>query len=615
MLKNVSITWKLWLVIGVTSLFGITAILAGGYLLRDNTEESVQRLAETRLDGHKAALKNVVDIALSTWSVGLADCASREEQLAYLRRMNEPVRFLENKTGYIFIYEKGGAVAVHPAKPQLEGKIMWDLQDANGVPFIQDLEKAALAGGGFTQYIYAKPGVDEPQPKLSYTTMIPGTDFWAGTGIYIDDVEAEVAMVREEVTSRVRRVGLMAVVGMALFFGLCVFPLALYVSRLIINPLREISALAEDLSQGKVDRTVTYEARDELGQTAAAFRHLIEGLRERSRLALSIAEGDLTHEIQVHSERDLLGTALARMSASLNTLLQQISRASEHVSSNSAQISETAQALSQGAIKNAANLQEITASLTEVSDQTNTNATDAENANNLAEAARHSAEAGSQRVAEMVEAMTEINESSEAITKVIKAIDDIAFKTNLLALNAAVEAARAGSHGKGFAVVAEEVRTLAGQSAKAARESAGLLDDSRSRVERGSQIADTTSTSLKEILESSSQVAGLVGNIASASSQQAGALAEINESLQDIDSVTQQNSAHAEETAAGTQEMAAQSRELKSLVSRFTFKDQGGEVKSVHSPAAYHPPVETGTTESGVIDLQAGEPDEVPWPV
>ncbi len=609
MLKNTPVTWKLWLVIGVTSLFGIAALLVGTSLLQSNTEDSVRNLAETRLEGHKGSLKNVVDIALSTWSVGLQDCADQDEKVDYLRRMNAPVRFLDNKTGYIFIYEVGGTVAVHPAKPELEGKNQWGLEDADGVPFIQELDKTARNGGGFVHYRYPKPGSDEPQPKLSYTAMIPGTNLWAGTGVYIDDVAAESAQVRAQVMARVRKVGLLALVGMALFFGLGVFPLALYVSRLIISPLKEISAMADELSKGQVDRTVTYEAGDELGKTAAAFRHLVQVLRERSEVALQIANGDLTREVKVYSQRDLLGTAIQRMSSNLNELLLQISEASDRVNSSSGQISETAQALSQGAIKNAANLQEISASLTEVADQTNTNASDAGNANSLAEQARGSAEEGSVRVGEMVEAMNEINESSQAITRVIKAIDDIAFKTNLLALNAAVEAARAGAHGKGFAVVAEEVRTLAGQSAKAARESAGLLEASQARVEKGTQIADVTSASLVEILDNSTQVAGLLGNIASASQQQASALAEINESLQEIDNVTQQNSAHAEETAAGTQEMAAQASGLKQLVSRFTFRG-----KAARQHEHRHHPVDAGPIQPTVDELEPADLVEVGWP-
>ena len=159
--------------------------------------------------------------------------------------------------------------------------------------------------------------------------------------------------------------------------------------------------------------------------------------------------------------------------------MQRISTASNEVNLGSAQISQASQALAEGATRSAASLQEISASLTEISSQTQGNAKDAQAATDLAGEARTNAESGAERIGAMVAAMGEINQSSQAITKVIQAIDDIAFKTNLLALNAAVEAARAGQHGKGFAVVAEEVRTLAGQSAKAARESTGLLEDSQ----------------------------------------------------------------------------------------------------------------------------------------
>ncbi|MBF0530147.1 MAG: methyl-accepting chemotaxis protein, partial [Deltaproteobacteria bacterium] len=234
------------------------------------------------------------------------------------------------------------------------------------------------------------------------------------------------------------------------------------------------------------------------------------------------------------------------------------------------------QALSQGASEQAASLEEISASMTEIASQTKANAEHAVLASQLAAKAKEDAANGNIQMTEMTTAMKDINDSSKEIAKIIKTIDDIAFQTNLLALNAAVEAARAGKHGKGFAVVAQEVRNLAGRSAKAAQETAELIDGSVKKVENGAILLKKSAQGLNDIVTGALKVSELVAEIASASNEQAQGISQINQGLSQIEQVTHQNTANAEQTAAASEELTGQAMHLSEIVSHFKLNRHGG---------------------------------------
>lgn len=344
----------------------------------------------------------------------------------------------------------------------------------------------------------------------------------------------------------------------------------------IDNLIEESRNLAQAGINGKL------EVRSDASKFAGGYRDIVEGfnqtldaieqpISEAVIVLEQMAAGNLTH----HMQGDYLGSyaiiknSLNDTMRSFNEILGNINHSAEEVASGSKQVSDGSQALAQGTTEQASSMQELNASIAEIAVQTKENAENAAQANHLTLDAQKNAENGNTQMQQMLLSMEEINASSAKISNIIKVIDDIAFQTNILALNAAVEAARAGQQGKGFAVVAEEVRTLAGRSAEAAKETTELIEGSISKVSEGTVIANNTAESLNEIVDGVAKVAALVGKIDTASNEQTASINEINTGIDQVSQVVQTNSATAEESAAASEELYSQAELLKNMVSKF----------------------------------------------
>lgn len=354
--------------------------------------------------------------------------------------------------------------------------------------------------------------------------------------------------------------------------------ISIVADSLLIRPLNKIRQLVQTLADGRfnVAEKLNFTSKDEIGMVAGDLDTMLTNLQGAAGLADRIARGDLNVSVRLTSEGDQLGRALQQMTDNLNQVLAEVRGAGDQIASGTVQVSDASQSLSHGAMEQASSLEEISSSMTQMVSQTRQSAKNASMANQITGQARETAERGNDQMREMVKAMGEINEAGQSISKIINVIDEIAFQTNLLALNAAVEAARAGQHGRGFAVVAEEVRNLAARSAKAARETAGIIESSVNKGEKGVQIADRTAIVLQEIAGSVAKVTDLVAEIATASDEQSQGIDQINQGLSRIDRVTQQNTASAEESAAAAEELAGQAESLRTLLQRFQLKEQAG---------------------------------------
>ncbi|MEO5337033.1 MAG: nitrate- and nitrite sensing domain-containing protein [Magnetospirillum sp. WYHS-4] len=343
---------------------------------------------------------------------------------------------------------------------------------------------------------------------------------------------------------------------------------------------KEVSDLVDAAAAGDFSRRIDLADQSgfmaRLAQGVNQLADTVEkGLESVIAVFHAMAEGDLTQRMA----GDYQGAFLrlqedsAQMAERLAGIATRIIEATSAVQTAAAEISEGTADLAQRTEHQASSLEETAAAMEELSATVRQNAGNAQQANQLAVAARESANQGGTVAKDAVEAVTGIAASSRQITEIVGMIEEIAFQTNLLALNAAVEAARAGDAGKGFAVVAAEVRSLAQRTSQASKDIKGLIDSSNKQVGRGVGLVTQAGTVLGEIVTGVKKVADIVSEIAAASREQSTGLDEVNTAVSQMDEMTQQNAAMVEESTAAAQSLANQAQELLRLVAFFRTGD------------------------------------------
>ena len=451
--------------------------------------------------------------------------------------------------------------------------IQQDGQRAVGTRLSDELSRIVLEQG---QTYVGKASILGEDHLCSYVPTKDGdgkVDGLIFAGISMADVNRQVTFT----------VYLSCIIGIALIIA-GIFVVGAYIKRTVSKPLFRLTVLAETLEQGNLglemgqNMEVSIHSNDEIGILAQSFDQTIGRLRnyigEISHMLESIAEGDLTVQINQEYVGDF-----ARIRSSLNDILEKLDKtigqivvSSESVSGGAAQMSAAAQGLSQGSVEQTGAVEELESTMEEVAGRIK------QTADNAGQVQEQAGEMGrqliesNQKMQEMVVAMEKINSSSGEIGKIIKAIEDIAFQTNILALNASVEAARAGEAGKGFAVVSGEVRSLAGKTAEASKTTAALIERSIAAVEEGALIADATALQLEGAVVQAHGIVGTINNIANDARTQAEAMEQIQSQIGQIASVAQNNSATAQESSATSEELSDQAGLLRQLVKTFRLR-------------------------------------------
>ncbi|MFT5809127.1 MAG: methyl-accepting chemotaxis protein [Moritella dasanensis] len=488
-----------------------------------------------------------------------ANNKNQQQTLTDVRDLLKQARYGDNNLGYFFIYDSKGINIADAANEANQGQDRFTLKDKNGVMLIQELIKASESGGGFVEYVYPKPGTDTVQPKLSYSAPIAGTDWFIGTGVYVDDIESDLAIFStsawEQLYTQIQSAIISAIVLIIL-----TSLMMLWIAKRVATPINDMLNTLNDIADGEGDltRRLDIKGTDEIAQLGDAFNRFTSKLQfiisavadvthqvSDSATSLSQQTKKTTEQLTIHNnETDQVVTAVTQMNATAND-----------VAENVIQVADATHLATQDSLLAQDNVSTSNTAITNLVD-------------NVEQASGH---------------MNSLHKQSQKIDHVLQVIGAIADQTNLLALNAAIEAARAGEQGRGFAVVADEVRSLASRTQDSTLEIKVMLDGLHQFVAKAVSAMKTSQETSAHVMQSSTQISGslsavtdavdaindMTSHIATAATEQSSVTDEINRNMINIRDVVTQLLDSSHETTQVSTDLSAAGEELETLLSQF----------------------------------------------
>lgn len=524
----------------------------------DALEHEVQDYKSVLTQERKNNIQDAATIAQAILEDIVSRLGTTDEAKEAARAALKQARFSAG-SGYFFTFDENVNYVVHSLKPQAEGSSGRGLVDPNGVKIALGLQKQAMNGGGFIEYIYDKPGSSTPQPKIAYAAPIAGSKWFLGTGLYVDDIASATAAYKQETTARMSK-QITTVVLTAIALLILASLVMTYVANRAVAPIKDMVTTFNAIASGEGDLTqrITTEGKDEIAQLGKAFNKFVSKLHGIITEVAS-ATNNVTHA----------ATSIGSQTVEINKQLREHNQETEQVVTAVTEMSSTAHEVAQ-------NAHQVASATTDANK-------DAHNAQQLVIKSTESIGSLEQNVQTTSQHMSSLHDQSKKIDGVLEVIGGIAEQTNLLALNAAIEAARAGEQGRGFAVVADEVRSLASRTQGSTLEIKTMLDELHHLVERAVESMTQSSTTCQDVVHSSTDISvglnavstavesinSMTDQIATAATEQSSVTEEINRNLVTIRDIVTSLLNSSEQSSEIASELEHAGSQLSRLVNQF----------------------------------------------
>ncbi|EJL6467467.1 cache domain-containing protein [Vibrio cholerae] len=525
-MKTLSLKWK-FLTGGIVpvALLAMVLVLTTYISQTNSLERETKEYRHTLIQERKNNIKDVVIVASQMVSNSIESSAEDKKEVTAQVLQDA---FFSGKNGYFFVFDENGNFVSHPLKPEAVGTSGLGLTDPDGVKITVELQKAAKRGGDFIEYIFNKPGSEVPVAKIGYAFPIEGTEWFIGSGLYIDDIEEQIAVYQQGANKRMIEQISTILITSSIVLTLIALMIVFFVGRLV-RPIRAILNTMETIADGEGDLTKRLDilSKDELGQLAAAFNKFMDTLHN------IISQVTTTASKVSHFSLEIEASSL-----STNSQLQKHDVETEHIVTAMNQMSTTAN--------------EVASNINQVSNATALANSDSILAKDVVAKCVDRVSILENHLVSSNEKVNSLKEQTNKIDEVLEVIGDIAEQTNLLALNAAIESARAGEQGRGFAVVADEVRKLARRTQDSTLSIKDMLDTLHSLVTEVVNSMNSSRQNCQDVVSSTQEIDQILSKTA--------------QTIDSINQMTDQISTAATEQSAVTEEINQTMFKLRDIV-------------------------------------------------